>query len=103
MNPFDMIKNLKELQTNMKEVHEKMQSIHVIGSAGGGMVKITLNGQMEITDIYLAPEVVDPSEIIMLQDLIRSAHANAMANIKDKVREEMASVSGPLPPGFTGF
>jgi len=98
-----MIKNLKDLQSNMKVMQDKMQNITSTGTAGGDMVKITMNGQMEVTAVELSPEVVDPSDIGMLQDLIRAAHANAMANIKEKIKDEMSAMGGPLPPEFTGF
>ena len=104
MNPFDMIKNIKNLQANMQEMQEKMKEITETGSSGGDMVRVTVNGEMEIVDIFLSPEVVDPKDITMLQDLIRAAHSDAMVKIKEKVKQEMMNTTGGvMPPGFPGM
>ena len=102
MNPFELIKNLKNIQTNMKDMQEKMINITAIGTSGGDMVRITLNGQMEVTDISLTPEVVDPNDILTLQDLIKAAYSDALIKIRDKLKEEMISSGDGIPPEFMG-
>lgn len=101
MNPFEMIKNLKNMQSNMKEMQEKMALTTVVGTSGGDMVRVTMNGQMEVTDVFFSPEVVDPSDISMLQDLVKAAHADAMVKIKDILKDSMLDAGGgAMPPGF---
>ena len=68
------------------------------------MVQIEINGQMEVLKVTITPEVVDPEEITMLEDLVLAAFSDASAKIKEKIREEMSSITGGmnLPPGFMG-
>ena len=70
INPFEMMKNLKEVQNSMEKMKEEMKKISVTGSAGGNMVQVTLNGQFEVTAIKIDPIAVDPRDVNMLQDLI---------------------------------
>ncbi|AHC16834.1 hypothetical protein co-occurring with RecR [Salinispira pacifica] len=104
MNPMDLLKNFGNIQEKLKESQEKMKSIRVTGSAGGDMVRVELSGDMAITGITISPEAVDPDDIDMLQDLIRAAHADALTKIREKLSEEMGSLTGgmDIPPGFMG-
>ena len=99
-----MFKNLQNLQSKMGDMQERMQAITSTGSSGGDMVRIEINGQMEVLKVTITPEVVDPEEITMLEDLILAAFSDASAKIKEKIREEMSSITGGmnLPPGFMG-
>jgi nucleoid-associated protein EbfC len=105
MNPMDILKNLQSFQSQFSEVQEKMKHVTATGTAGGDMVRIEMNGQMQITKVTIAPEVVDPNDVEMLQDLILAASTNAVEKIKEKLREEVSSLSGGLniPPGFMGM
>jgi len=89
----------------MGEMQERMKSLIVTGTAGGGMVSVGMNGQMEVTEIKISPEAVDPEDIDMLQDLIFAAFSDASAKIKEKMKEEMSSLTGgiDLPPGLFGM
>lgn len=98
-NLGEMLGNFKDLQKNMQNMQERMQTVTAEGSSGGGMVIVEINGQMEIKNIKIAPEVVDPSDIVMLQDLIKAAHTDAMVKIKDKLQQEMGGLGGGMP-GF---
>ncbi|MDR2070812.1 MAG: YbaB/EbfC family nucleoid-associated protein [Treponema sp.] len=104
INPFDILKNAQKIQEQMGSFQEKLGTIQVTGSAGGGMVEIDLNGKMEVLDIRIAPEAVDPQDIGMLEGLITSAFANAMEKIKEAINREMGAMAGGLGiPGFSGF
>jgi len=104
-NPFEMFKQLQGLQSRMGEIQEKLKDIHVTGSAGGGLVTIQMNGQMQVETVTLAPEAVDPRDIPMLQDLILAAMTDAMDRLKEKIRDEVSQATGMLglPPGMLGF
>jgi DNA-binding YbaB/EbfC family protein len=103
MNPLDMLKNLQKVQETMQQMQEKMKTITAIGSAGGDLVKVTVNGQMEVLKVELAPECVDPRDIPMLTDLIRMAANDAMARVKDKMKDELGPLGQGLGiPGFPG-
>ncbi len=102
-NPLDFMKNLQDMQSKMGDIQEKLKGITAEGSSGGGLVKIRMNGQMEVIDISIDPIAVDPRDVKMLEELIVSACTSAYGNIKEKIREEMSDISGmPLPPGFPG-
>ena len=70
MNPFDLMKNLKDLQGTMNQMREDLKNLSVTGSSGGNMVQVTMNGQLEMTAIKIDPIAVDPRDVNMLQDLI---------------------------------
>lgn len=103
-NPFDLLRNFQGLQAKMGEMQEKLKSVRVTGSAGGGMVTVELNGQLDVEKVTISPEAVDPSDIRMLEDLVLAALSDAHARLKDKLRDEMAQVTGipGLPPGMFG-
>jgi hypothetical protein len=103
MNIGDILKmmgNPQALQAQAEEMRQRMAQIVVTGSAGGGMVAITLNGHMEMTNIQIAPECVDSKDIAMLTDLIRAAHSDAMSKARETLQSEMSSGFGPGMPGF---
>lgn len=104
-NPFDLFKQLQGLQSRMGEVQAKLKNVRATGSAGGGLVTVELNGQMQVEKVSLAAEAVDPRDIAMLQDLVQAAMSDALDRLKEKIREEVSQVTGllGLPPGFLGF
>ena len=104
-NPFDVFKQLQGLQSRMGEMQEKLKTVRVTGSAGGGMVTVEMNGQMQVEKVIIAPEAVDPLDIPMLQDLVLAAVTDAMDRLKERIREEVSQASGllGLPPGFLGL
>jgi DNA-binding YbaB/EbfC family protein len=107
INPFDLLKNLnlKEMQSKIAEMREKAKEVKVVGSAGGDMVRIEMNGQMNVTNIWISKEAVDPDDIQMLQDLIKAAFTDASIKIKERIKEELTQLTGGvnLPPGFMGM
>ena len=105
INPLEMFKQFGNLQERMNELQGRLGRISEVGSAGGGMVQVELNGRLEPTRVSVSPEAVDPADIPMLQDLLRAALSDALVKIKEKIREEVSSLSGglPIPPGFLGM
>ena len=89
----------------MGEMQERLQSVRATGSAGGGMVKIGINGQMEVQHVTIEKDAVDPDDVGMLEDLVLAAFSDATVKIKEKIREEMSSITGGLnlPPGMLGM
>ena len=78
MNPFDLVKNFKDIQGQMSQMKDEMQKISVTGSAGGNMVQVTMNGEFQMTAIKIDPIAVDPRDVKMLEDIIVAAHFDAM-------------------------
>lgn len=103
VNPLDLMKNLQQMQKTMQEMQERMQFITAEGSAGGDLVKVTVNGQFDVLKVSLAPECVDPRDIPMLTDLIRLATNDALAKVKEKIKTEMGPMTQGLNlPGMLG-
>ena len=93
--------NIKQLMKQAQQMQEQMQqrlaTVRVEGSAGGGMVKAEMSGSKELLSITIDKEAVDPNDVEMLQDLVKAA-VNEAAR---KVDEEMQSqLGGMLPPGM---
>lgn len=96
MNPFDVIKNAKEIQEKISSMKNTLDNEIVEGVSGGGLVKVRLTGSFEMDSVELDPIAVDNRDVPMLQDLIKAAHNNAV----DKLRELIQSKFGPLAAGF---
>jgi DNA-binding YbaB/EbfC family protein len=76
-------KQAKMLQEQLMQMQEQMKSTSAEGSAGNGLVTLTLNGDHEMTDLKIKPDCVDPEDIEGLEDLIRAAYADALSKLKD--------------------
>ncbi len=95
-NPFEIFKQLQGLQSKMGEIQAKLKTVRATGSAGGGLVTVEVNGQMQVEKVTIAPEAVDPRDIPMLQDLVLAAVTDALERLKEKIREEVSQVTGML-------
>ena len=102
MNIQKMLKQAQDLQLKMSKAQEELKAREVIGSSGGGKVKVTMNGAQEVTAIAIDPEVVNPSEADLLEDLVLAAFKDAMTKVTRMVEEEMGRITGGagLPPGL---
>ena len=88
---------MKQAQQMQEQMQRQMQTLRVEGTAGGGMVKAAMNGSKELLAITIDKEAVDPTDVDMLQDLVKAAVNEASR----KVDEEMqASMGGMKIPGF---
>ena len=90
----------KELEAKMKESQEKIKQIEVVGRSGGDAIKVTLNGDGEMTNIQLSEEILKEEKGI-IQDLITAAHNNAKSQLKSKTSEEISKATGGF--GIPGF
>lgn len=101
-NLAGLMKQATQMQAKMEEMQGKLETLEVEGSAGAGMVKITLNGKGALKGLVIDPKLADPEEMEMLQDLIIAAHSEARKNLDAKTAEEMQKVTGGLnlPPGM---
>jgi hypothetical protein len=95
-NPFDMMKSMKDLQSNMDEMKAKLETTFATGNAGAGMVVITINGKYKITDIKIDSAIVDPTDVDTLQVLIAAAFNSASQNLQDKLQQESTKMAGSL-------
>jgi len=95
-NMSQMLKQAQAMQAKMMQAQEELKQARVEGNAGGGMVSATVNGQGELVSVKLTPEVVNPDDIEMLEDLILAAVSDAA----NKAREMMESRMGALTGGM---
>lgn len=104
-NMQNMMKQMQKMQRNMAKLQEELAETPVEGTAGGGVVKVTVNGANQMLAIELAPEVVDPDDIEMLQDLIVAATNDAVANAQKLSEERMGALTKgmKLPGGMGGL
>ena len=101
MTDFTKILNkAKELEKKMKESQESIKKIQVTGISGGETVKVTLNGEGEITKIDISSETLKEEKTI-IEDLIMAAHNNAKVKLKSKTSEEITKATGGI--GIPGF
>ena len=96
-----ILENAKKMQSKMKESQDKIKALELEGYAGGGSVKVMLNGEGEMIKLFISPETLKESKEI-IEDLIIAAHNDAKQKIKLKTSEELSKITGgvTLPPGF---
>ena len=96
-----VLKQAKDMQNQMKETQESLKKIKVEGIAGGGSIKVCLNGDGELMKLYISPEAMKENKEI-LEDLIIAAHSDAKQKVKTKASEELSKITGgiSLPPDF---
>lgn len=96
-----MMRQAQRLQNKIAQIQEELATKTVEASVGGGMVKAVANGKPEIVSVSIEPEVADPDDLEMLQDLVVAAVNEALARAKEMVESEMAKVTGGLKiPGL---
>ena len=102
MNIQQMMKQAQALQAKMTAVQAELKTKELVGTAGGGKVKVTMNGAHEVTKVEISPEVVNPSEADLLEDLVLTALKDARSKVSRMIEEEMGRVTGGLglPPGL---
>lgn len=99
-----MMKQVQKMQAEMVKLQEELGSRTVESTAGGGMVKAIANGKQELLSIEVKPEVVDPNDVEMLQDLILTAVNNALGQSREMVNMEMGKLNlGLNIPGLSGL
>ncbi len=101
---FKMLKQLQQMQARMAKIQEELGNKTVTGTAGGGMVEVVANGQQKVLSVTLKPEVVDPADVEMLQDLVLAAVNDAVDKARELASKEMGAVTAGigLPPGLMG-
>ncbi len=100
-NMNQMIKQAQKMQDQITELQEDIEARDFTATAGGGAVEVTLTGKKTIKSLTLKPEVVDPEDIEMLQDLIISAINEAVNNIETTTEAEMSKITGGVSlPGL---
>lgn len=95
-NMSQMMKQAKKMQEEMAKTQAEVQAQIFEGSAGGGAVLARVTGKQQLVEIQIKPEVIDPEDAEMLQDLIIAAVNDAIKKSQDMVSAEMAKITGGL-------
>lgn len=100
-----MMKQVKEMQERMQRLQEELASMEVTGSAGGGLVSVTLNGKGDFQRVKIDPSLMKLEEAEIVEDLIIAAATDAKAKVEATLQEKMSEMTGglPLPPGLKLF
>jgi DNA-binding YbaB/EbfC family protein len=97
-----MMKQMQKMQADMAAAQEALNQATVEGSAGGGMVKVVVTGAGEVQSVRIAPEVVDPEDVEMLEDLVLAAVGDGLRRAQEMQSESLGGVTGGLDLGGLG-
>ena len=101
MGMGNLAKMAQQMQAEMARAEQELQALTVEGSSGGGAVKAVVTGKQDIVSVTISPDVVDPDDVEMLQDLVLAAVSDALAKARAAADQRMARVTGGLKiPGF---
>ena len=95
-NLQNLMRQAQKMQEDMERAKQELVETDFVGTSGGGMVEVTLSGDKKVKKVSLKPQVVDPDDIEMLEDLIQSAFNDAVEKITQAEKEKMPQ----LPQGF---
>jgi len=96
MNMNSLMKQAKQMQRQMEELQEGLEEKVLEVTAGGGAVKVVITGKKQIKELILSPDVVDPDDIEMLQDLVTGAVNEAIRQMDELVNGEMSRLTGGM-------
>jgi nucleoid-associated protein EbfC len=91
-----MLKQVQKMQADMMAAQEKLKDERVEASAGGGMVKVVVSGDLEIKEITIAPEAIDPDDPELLADLVLAAVNEGMRSAQELAAQRMGGLAGGL-------
>jgi nucleoid-associated protein EbfC len=88
-NMQNMMKQMQKMQKKMQEAQEELNEKKIEGTAGGGMVTVTVTGNKEVVEVKINPEAVDPDDVEMLQDLVLAATNDALKKVEELTNNTM--------------
>lgn len=100
MKMKDIQKMMKQAQAMQSQIEADMDSLEVEGSAGGGMVRIVIDGKKNVKSVSIKPDAVDPEDVEMLEDLIQAAFQDAARQADETISSRMGDMSGGLLGGM---
>ena len=104
MDMKQMMRQAQKMQKQLAEAQEEIKDMSYEASAGGGMVKVVVDGDMTISEIVIDPEAVDPDDVEMLQDMIVAAVNEALRGMAQISEQRLNAVTGGMGiPGMPGF
>jgi DNA-binding YbaB/EbfC family protein len=102
-NMAKMMKQVQDMQDAVVRAQEEVRKEVVEASAGGGMVTVKVSGALEILDIEIDPDAVDPDDVEMLQDMVQAAVNEAVRSAQEMADSRMKAAAGPLEAALGGL
>lgn len=100
-NQGDMMKQIQQMQAKLAQAQQKLEETVVDATSGGGAVAVSMNARPALLSIAIKPEVIDPDDVEMLQDLILAAMNEALEKIRGNQMQQLAGLAGGLSiPGL---
>ena len=99
---MNILRQAQELQARLAKAQEELNDITIEASSGGGAVKVTISGQQKIQSVKISPEVINPDDAELLEDLVLTAVSEAIAKSQELAAEHIGKLTGGLKiPGLT--
>jgi DNA-binding YbaB/EbfC family protein len=95
-NLNQMMKQVQQMQAEMAKAQEELKSATVEASAGGGMVTVKMSGELELLELKIDPEAVDPEDVDLLQDMVQAAVNEAIRSAQELAASKMGQATGGL-------
>ena len=95
-NPQQMMKQVQKMQADMARATEELAGEFVEASAGGGAVKVTMSGALQVQQVVIDPNAVDPDDLEMLQDMVEAAVNEALRMAQELAASKMARITGGI-------
>jgi nucleoid-associated protein EbfC len=96
MDMRKMMKEAQKMQAQLERAQEEIKTLEVEASAGGGMVKVKVTGDMFVKEIIIDPEVIDPDDVEMLQDMVCAAVNEGIRSAQELANTRISSVTGGM-------
>jgi hypothetical protein len=96
INPQDLMRQMQKVQEQMSQIQEETEQEVITVTSGGGMVEVAINGALEVQSIHIKPEVVDPEDVEMLEDLVLAAVNEAVQKAQAMMNDKMEGLTGGL-------
>ncbi len=97
----DLIRQAQQMQARLAKIQEELESETVEASAGGGAIKVVVTGHQKVLSVVISPDVVDPEDVEMLQDLVMAAVNEGMDKAKELASNRLSAITGGMKiPGM---
>ena len=102
-NMQQMMKQVQKMQADMAKAQEELKDLTVDATAGGGMVKVTVSGDLDVKAIEISPEAIDPEDPELLQDMVLAAVNEGLRSAQEMAAKKMGGLTGGMDLGGMGL